>query len=915
MEASDRYRIGRRIGGGGMAEVFEAEAVGERGFSRRVALKRLREELLDEGSVRSFVDEATIASRLHHANIVSVLDFGLSDGRPFIVMELVDGVDLSELENLAQLRRRPLSPELALHVGVEVCRALDHAHRATEGGRPLGIVHRDVSPENILIGYNGEVKLADFGIAFAHERLEATRVGVVKGKLEFLAPEQLRMGEVDGRADLFSLGIVLHRLLTAENPMARPETRQRVVAGEAVPLSPALPSELRAVLERATRSMPRQRFTSASEFGQALFTLFSERTNRDGPSLLADWLASTRSSSSDPAPGGNPFEDLMNVELVLAGGAGPVRSFTQVESRPHEVNAAEPTVISTSVGRATSAEDVATVMLPARRSEPATSLPTPPADPLIGVEVHGHRIEALIGTGATARVYRAVHAVLDREVAVKVLHGPQAHEERAFERLRREAKALVRAGHPNVVGVLDFGITPLGQPFLTTELLRGRTLRQRVLEDGPLSPEAAAELVHQIAAGLIAAHNAGVVHRDLKPSNVFLVPGSGGELVKLLDFGVARVTLGEGDMTRLTRPDQMLGTPKFMAPEQIRGAAEVGPSADLYALGAVLYFMLSGRAPFEGSAAEVVHQHLSAAPPRLTDRRGLERLAARLLEKDPSARLGSAEGVLEELVRLGFPPPKIAPDPITVGSSTITEERTSPRARRPKLGWLDGLPSGARWVVAGSLSIAVLSLLALLILGRGGPTPAQVTVQATRPTPTISAIPAATPPEAEPEAPEPLPPGEATDTPEPGRGVRASKRPARGAEDSAALERARKRLARIAATHGTTEARLQRDPLTQEAYQRYDRSLKSRDAAAAEEALSAMEARLSALEIDEDRLNDRLRKLSAELQRVPKGSLGDLEDRYLEVRASLRPRMKPEELKALAARLGSLERDVRRAVP
>lgn len=914
MEASDRYRIGRRIGGGGMAEVFEAEAVGERGFSRRVALKRLRAEDLDEASVRSFVDEATIASRLHHANIVSVLDFGLSDGRPFIVMELVDGVDLSELEALAQSKRRPVPVELGLHIGVEVCRALEHAHRASEGGRPLGIVHRDVSPENILLGHNGDVKLADFGIAFAHERLEATRVGVVKGKLEFLAPEQMRMGEVDGRADIFSLGIVLHRLFAEENPMARPDTRQRVVAGEAPPLAASLPDDLRAVLERATRSIPRQRFASAAEFGQALFSLYTARTNRDGRSLLAEWLTAGRSPSSPSGAAASPLDQLMNVELVLARGTGPVRSFTQVESRPHEINPAEPTVISTAVGRVSSAEDVATVMLPTRRSEPATITPAPPPDPLIGVEVHGHRIEQLVGTGATARVYRAVHSVLDREVAVKVLHGPHAHEERAFERLRREAKALVKAGHPNVVTVLDFGTTPLGQPFLTTELLRGRTLRQRVAEDGPLTPEAAAALMHQIAAGLIAAHNAGVVHRDLKPSNVFLIPGPGGELVKLLDFGVARVTLGEGDLTRLTRPDQMLGTPKFMAPEQIRGAAEVGPSADLYALGAVLYFMLSGRAPFEGSAAEVVHQHLSTPAPRLPDRRGLESLTARLLEKTPSARLGSAEAVLEELVRLGFPPPRVAPDPITVGSSTITEERTSPRAHRPRLGGLAGLPASARWVVGGSLSVAVLSLLALLILGGRGPAPAPVTVEVARPQPTISAV-AAPLPAGEDDSPETPTTTPNPDEAEPVRSPRTSKRPPRSGEELAALDRARRRLARIAATHGTTEARLEREALTQDAYQRFERALRARDAAGAEQALAELESRLSALEIDEERLNERLRKLAAELQKVPKASLGDLEDRYLEVRAGLRPRMKAEDLKALAARIGVLERDVRRLRP
>ncbi len=916
MEASDRYRIGRRIGGGGMAEVFEADALGQHGFSRKVALKRLRTEGLDQASVRSFIDEATIASRLHHNNIVAVLDFGLSDGRPFIVMELVDGFDLAALQDASRPRQLRAPVEAVLHIGIEVCRALEYAHRAQDGGRPLGIVHRDVSPENILVSHGGEVKLADFGIAFAHERLEATRVGVVKGKLEYLAPEQLRMAEVDGRADVFSLGIVLHRLLTGENPMADSEIRQRVIAGENPPISNALPEDIRSALERATRSSPRQRFASAAELGQQLFAAFNARTKKDGPTLLANWVSTVRQAPRVEASSPNVFDALLNVELVLAPDSNSVRSFTSIESRPHEIAVAEPTVISPTAPRAT-AEDAATVMVETkRRARTPETIEPPGADPLLGLEVHGYKLERLIGQGASSRVYQAVHSVLDREVAIKVLSGPHAYEERSFERLRREAKALLRSGHPNVVAVIDFGKTPLGQPFLATELLRGRTLRERVAAEGALSPEQASELLHQMAAGLVAAHNAGVIHRDLKPSNVFLVPGRGGEVVKLLDFGVARLNLGEPDLTRLTKPDRLLGTPRFMAPEQIRGASEVGPAADLYSLGSVAFLMLTGRPAFEGNSSEVVHKQLTEPPPKLPDCRGLERLVTRLLEKDPKDRPASAEAVLEELVRLGFPPPKSAPDPITVASSTITQERTTPRRTNPALRPLSGLPLRAQLIVAASMAIATLSLLLLFILGRS-PEPVAVAPSPSKSAAPITAVPGVVPKmkqEGPEETVERAPPHQIEpDEPEASRNPRPPRKNGRTADDTQAFDRLRRRLIRSLATHGLAEARIEREAFTKDAYQRWQRALRAKDLAQAEAELATLELLLPNLDVDEGRLNQRLRKLAAELQELPKASLGNLEDRYLEVRSGLRPRMKTDDLRALALRIAALERDVRRA--
>ncbi|MCK6552712.1 serine/threonine protein kinase, partial [Myxococcota bacterium] len=233
MVGAPRYRLGRLIQRGGTAELFEAWALGDGGFSRRVALKRLLEaHAADPALVDAFVDEANLTSHLHHANIVGVYDFGELDGRPFQILELVDGLDLAEVQAGLRTRGDAFPVEVALHVTAELAEALAYAHAASGAdGAPLGLVHRDVTPENVLVSWAGDVKLTDFGIARAHERRARTTVNVVKGKAPFLSPEQLRGELVDARADLFALGCLLHALVAGESPTADEARRRAVVAG------------------------------------------------------------------------------------------------------------------------------------------------------------------------------------------------------------------------------------------------------------------------------------------------------------------------------------------------------------------------------------------------------------------------------------------------------------------------------------------------------------------------------------------------------------------------------------------------------------------------------------------------------------------------------------------------------------
>ena len=215
MDSSSRYRVLRLIGSGGMAQVYEGTLVGARGFERRVAIKRvLPQHAHDEAMCRMFLNEAQLASRLHHSNIVQVFDYGLVDGTEFIVMEFVDGVDLARAARHGESQGDPITEGVALYIVGEVARALGHAHGyRDEHGKPCQIVHRDVSPQNVLLSWSAEVKLSDFGIAVAATRAERTRTGVVKGKASFMAPEQATGERVTSAADMYALGRTLEVLV------------------------------------------------------------------------------------------------------------------------------------------------------------------------------------------------------------------------------------------------------------------------------------------------------------------------------------------------------------------------------------------------------------------------------------------------------------------------------------------------------------------------------------------------------------------------------------------------------------------------------------------------------------------------------------------------------------------------------
>jgi serine/threonine-protein kinase len=272
-----RYRLLEPLASGGMADVFRAEHAAAEGVTKEVALKLVRGEYAARSDfVQMFIQEARLAARLTHANLVQVFDFDQVDGRYYIAMELVRGRHLGQVvERCRELGVR-LGLARAVHVGAEVAKGLAYAHRvAGADGRPLGLVHRDVSPHNVLVSFEGEVKLADFGIARAMNLGGLTEPGTLKGKIAYMAPEQARSAPVDARADVFSLGVVLWELCAGRRLFARESDAAALAAvlGDEPPSPPsawneAVPPELDAAILGALARDPGARTASA----QALAT-------------------------------------------------------------------------------------------------------------------------------------------------------------------------------------------------------------------------------------------------------------------------------------------------------------------------------------------------------------------------------------------------------------------------------------------------------------------------------------------------------------------------------------------------------------------------------------------------------------------------------------------------------------------
>jgi serine/threonine-protein kinase len=276
--SDQRYNLIEKLEAGGMAEVFLGEATSVQGFKKKVAIKRVLPHLASHTNfIGMFLDEARLGARLSHANIVSVFDIGKADNSYFIVMEFVEGTNLKKIIETLRVKRKPFPLKDALYIAMEACRGLSYAHELLDDdGGPLDLVHRDVSPPNILISKRGEVKVTDFGLAKARTQLERTDPGVVKGKFSYLSPEVASGQGADERADLFALGVCLWEMLAGRR-LFLGETDYETVQAVSAAKVPSLvgthaevDEEFDALLQKSLARRPEERFQSARELGDAL---------------------------------------------------------------------------------------------------------------------------------------------------------------------------------------------------------------------------------------------------------------------------------------------------------------------------------------------------------------------------------------------------------------------------------------------------------------------------------------------------------------------------------------------------------------------------------------------------------------------------------------------------------------------
>jgi eukaryotic-like serine/threonine-protein kinase len=327
--AQNTYRVTERLESGGMAEVFRGESTSLAGFKRQVAIKRVLPHLAsNEKFIRMFLDEARLSARLTHANIVQVFDIGHVENTYFIVMEFIDGVNLKAVIEFVRNRRQPFPLPLAVHVMIKVCEGLQYAHEATDSdNKNLNIVHRDISPPNILISKRGEVKIVDFGLAKAAHSVEKTEPGVVKGKFSYLAPETAMGEEADPQADLFAVGIMLwemlagRKLFQGETDYQTVKMVQQAVVPPIRTINSAVPEDLDKILRKALSKSKADRYRTSEQFSEELaeFLILHrlKATAADLSKLVADVMADRAASARQTARNeGNVIDQLIQEELL-----------------------------------------------------------------------------------------------------------------------------------------------------------------------------------------------------------------------------------------------------------------------------------------------------------------------------------------------------------------------------------------------------------------------------------------------------------------------------------------------------------------------------------------------------------------------------------------------------------------------
>jgi serine/threonine protein kinase len=738
------YVLVKPLARGGMGALYLA-LHGQRGMEKLCVVKTALPHLIEKGYLQRFKDEAKVVVRLSHGNLVGVFDAGQVKGEIYLGMDFVEGKDLRAVWNRCAQKGIAFPLPVAVHIVKELVRGLGYAH-TFEG---LKLVHRDVSPPNVLLSYSGEVKLTDFGLATSTLKLEKTAPGVVYGKVSYMAPEQARGEALDGRTDLYAAAIILWELLTGRQLFATTPTRvpgddpqddllERVRHPQIVPPSQKasrVPLELDTLLLKALAEKPENRYQSGEEFRIELAAFLA----RNAPAMDGHQVARfLRDLFSDTMI----KERAERAEMIREGVA--LLDGTSSTNTP---------VIQPPAADQGQGEHVATAPLGhgEKIEPPVAPKPLEEGSRMVGALLSGrYQIKRMCGEGGMGRVYEAEHVEIGKRVAIKVLHPAYSRTPDLVERFRREARAASRIEHPNVVNVTDFGTTEDGSLFFVMEYIEGIELGLLIHREGPLAPVRALRIAEQMCEALQAAHAVGVIHRDLKPENILLLglgnahrtPPSGqsnpgmevrepSDFVKVLDFGIAKSSEVEEDPRRgkrLTRPGVAMGTPEYMAPEQAAGHP-ADPRSDIYAVGSIMYEMLCGSPPYEGdNVMEVLHKKANEPPRALAKLRPalspkLVALVERAMARAPFDRPQTMSDLAYEIrsietALVTTPPPVMVPGPGTSsrddaqgGTRAIFGEVSETRIVAP-------FATRRRYAILAGIAVVLIVAFGLFRLGR-----------------------------------------------------------------------------------------------------------------------------------------------------------------------------------------------------
>jgi serine/threonine protein kinase len=386
-----QYLLIRKLAEGGMAEIFLAKQLGAEGFERDVVIKCMLDHFSrHQDFIAMFLDEARLAARLHHPNIVQITDLGVADGRYFICMEYLAGEDLEMVVARAGQQRQPVPIPIAARIMLSVLEGLEFAHGYQEQGRLVELVHRDISPSNILVTFQGTVKVLDFGIAKASSRVTQTQPGLLKGKWGYMSPEQARGEPIDGRSDLFSLGITFHELLTGRRVFERDHEIGVLLALMAQPIPPPsstrpeIPEALEHIIMKALERERDNRYASASAMRADLEEFLRSTPSIPGTTQLAQYMqglfGQAEVERKTKIPSLTELNALGVVEPQPSESIGYEKTLVRPSNPGQSIPAVGPGARTTELFFG-SAPDPASQALPAPATAAAASAPAPVAAP------------------------------------------------------------------------------------------------------------------------------------------------------------------------------------------------------------------------------------------------------------------------------------------------------------------------------------------------------------------------------------------------------------------------------------------------------------------------------------------------------------------------------------------------------